>query len=149
MRQRIQALNEDIRRTVSVRPGLLLAWHSSPHLPRKGPRGMAYPNIFRFWSNTERLADMTERVAGRSRMAVWQRVVDHLPSLGPSEARGFIRARSAIVVGQETDRLIEQEGAKVARMRERIIEGATEALIRTIAAQLEQRSVQQAPRQAA
>ena len=60
---------------------------------------------------SDRVAEMAERVAVRSRMGVWQRVMHRLTSLGPTEARGYLRARGITVVREETLRLIEQEGA--------------------------------------
>lgn len=80
----------------------------------------------------DRTADLAERVAGRSRLAVWQRVKDGLADLSPAEARGYIRARALTVVKEETGKLIEQEGSKVRRLRERIESAATSALIETI-----------------
>jgi hypothetical protein len=94
-------------------------------------------------------AEMAERVAGRSRMAVWQRVKDGLPALGPVEARGYIRARALGVVKEETSRLIEQEGTKVARQSSRIEAAATELLITTMVGQAAQRPAAQTMRRAA
>ncbi|MCI0361040.1 MAG: hypothetical protein L0211_21375 [Planctomycetaceae bacterium] len=91
------------------------------------------------WLVSDRLAEMTERVAGRSRMAVWQRVADQLAGLGPSEARGYVRARAIAVVQIETGRLIEQEGLRVGKMREKIITAATESLVERIVSQIQQR----------
>jgi hypothetical protein len=94
------------------------------------------------WLGADLVGDMAERVASRGRMAVWQRVMHRLPALGPTEARGYLRARAAAVVQHETARLIEQEGASIARLRPAIEEAAIQQLIRTITAQLEQRRLQ-------
>ncbi len=91
------------------------------------------------------VGDMAERVASRGRMAVWQRVMQRLPTLGPAESRGYVRSRAAAIVQHETTRLIEQEGASVARLRLAIEEAAIENLIRTITTQLEQRRKQIGP----
>ena len=91
------------------------------------------------WLVSDRLAEMAERVAGRSRLAVWQRVTDKLPALGPTEARGYIRARAIAVIHAETDRLIEQEGPRVGKIRERIVAFATQSLVESIVVQLQQR----------
>lgn len=101
------------------------------------------------WLVTDRVGALAERVACRSRLAVWQRVMHRLDSLGPTEARGYVRARAAAVIAVETDRLIEQEGPKVAKVRERIVTGATETLIRMIVAQLEQRRLAEPQRRQA
>jgi hypothetical protein len=98
---------------------------------------------------TDTLADMAERVAGRSRLAAWQRVMHRLPTLGPTEARGYVRARAAVVIREETDRLIEQEGIKVARQRTEIETAALDMLIRMITSQLSHRQYQTGPRRAA
>jgi len=94
------------------------------------------------WLGGDLVGDMAERVASRGRMAVWQRVVHRLPTLGPTEARGYLRARAAAVVQHETTKLIEQEGSGVARMRQAIEDEALVQLIRMITAQLEQRRMQ-------
>ena len=93
------------------------------------------------WLFPSRLSEMAERVAGRSRMMVWQRVASRLNNLGPTEARGYIRSRAATIVIAETDRLIEQEGEKVARMREQIIDTSLAMLVDVIAAQMRERAV--------
>lgn len=99
---------------------------------------MAWPQRIAQWLVSDRLTEMSERVAGRSRLAVWQRVVDRLSLLDPTEARGYVRARAAVVVHAETDRLIEQEGAKIGRLRERIVAIASQSLVETIVAQVRQ-----------
>jgi hypothetical protein len=88
------------------------------------------------------VGDLAERVANRGRMAVWQRVMDRLPTLRPAEARGYVRSRAAAVVQHETTRLIEQEGSSVGRLRTAIEAAAIEQLIRMITTQLEQRRKQ-------
>ncbi len=100
---------------------------------------MAWPQLIAQWLVSDRLTEMAERVAGRSRLAVWQRIVERTATLGPTESRGYIRARAAGVVHAETDRLIQQEGATVGRLRERIIAAATNSLVETLVAQLQHR----------
>ena len=90
---------------------------------------------------SDRVSEMAERVAGRSRLGVWQRVTDRLPALPPAEARGYLRARGISVVREQTSRLIEQEGHKIASFRSRIEESAMQLLIEMISAQLGQRSL--------
>jgi hypothetical protein len=110
------------------------------------------PEIINFvarWLGTELVNDMADRVAGRSRLAVWQRVMHRLPTLGGTEGRGYLRARAAAIIQQETDRLSEQEGAKVARLRSQIAEAALSLLIQMIAAQLERQRLQAGERRAA
>ena len=88
--------------------------------------------------DSDRVTQMAERVAGRSRMGVWQRTMRLLPTLGPTEARGYLRARGASVVHEETQRLIEQEGPAVARHAHQIEEAAMQLLIDVISAQVAQ-----------
>ena len=90
------------------------------------------------WLVSDRLADLSERVAGRSRLAVWQRVSARLATLGASESRGYVRARAIAVVQAETDRLIEQDGPRVAALRERIIAAAIGTLVETIVGQVQE-----------
>jgi hypothetical protein len=88
--------------------------------------------------DTDRVTQMAERVAGRSRMGVWQRTMHQLPTLGPTEARGYLRARGISIVHEETLRLIEQEGSAIARHKNEIEEGAMQLLIDMISAQVAQ-----------
>jgi hypothetical protein len=99
--------------------------------------------LIKKWLVTDHLGAMAERVACRSRLAVWQRVMHRIDTLGPAEARGYVRARATPVIEAETNRLIEQEGARVAQVRDRIVAGATETLIGMIVTQLEQRRLAQ------
>jgi hypothetical protein len=100
------------------------------------------PQLISRWLTSDRVTDLAERVAGRGRLAVWQRVMHRLPTLGPTEARGYLRARAVAVIREETDRLIEQEGAWVARHRGPIEDTALEMLIQTILAQLDHSRLQ-------
>ena len=90
---------------------------------------------------SDHLTEMAERIAGRSRLGVWQRVMHCLPALSPTEARGYLRARAIAVVREETTRLVEQEGSAVTRRRVEIEETALNLLINMISSQLSQRSV--------
>jgi hypothetical protein len=101
------------------------------------------------WLGTDRVSALAERVAGRSRLGVWQRVKDRLPGLAPNEARGYLRARTIGVVQDQTTQLIEQEGRGIAAYRAEIEEAAIQLLINMICAQVSQRRAQAEPRQAA
>ena len=85
---------------------------------------------------------LADKVASRSRSAVWDRVSHRMHSLAGAEVRGYIRARGAAVIEVETDRLIADEGAKAARHRDEILHAAGESVIRLVLeqAQLSQRS---------
>jgi hypothetical protein len=110
---------------------------------------MLWPQRITQWLISDRLAEMAERVAGRSRLAVWQRVADRLADLGPTEARGYVRARAIAVIYAETERLVEQEGPRVAKIREQIAASATHSLVETIVTQVQQRRSSHSLRQAA
>jgi hypothetical protein len=75
--------------------------------------------------------------------------MDRLPELGPTEARGYMRARAAAIIHEETGRLIDQEGPKLVRLREQIEEAALGMLIQTIAAQVAPQRRQSTSRRAA
>ena len=94
------------------------------------------------WLLTNRVADLAERVAGRSRALVWERVEQRLSTLGPTECRGYLRVRALEVVREEMTRLIEQEGTSVIPLRRKIQEAAVASLIETITSQLAQRRSQ-------
>jgi hypothetical protein len=106
-------------------------------------------SLFGQWLGSDRTQLLAERVAGRSRIAVWQRVIDRLPQLGPIEGRGYLRARGIGIVREETDRLIQQEGAKIADIRTQIEEAALQTLVEVITAQLRQPRHQLGRRRAA
>ena len=90
---------------------------------------MALPQLLARWFVTDKVPELAERIAARSRQAVGQRVAQRLGTLGPAEARGYIRARAAAIVHQETERLIAQEGSRVAELREKLRAAATEAVV--------------------
>jgi hypothetical protein len=89
------------------------------------------------WFVTDKAAQLAERIAGRSRLATYQRVNERLPTLDVHEARGYIRARATAIVVQETDRLIEQEGISV-KLRSKLIAAAMDLLAAAILQQMEQ-----------
>lgn len=99
---------------------------------------VAISDMMAEWFTNDRTADMAERVAGRSRMAVSKRVMHRLPHLGPTEARGYIRTRAITVIREETNRLIEQEGSALAAHRAKIEDAAIDLLIHQISVQLGQ-----------
>jgi hypothetical protein len=101
------------------------------------------------WLGWNGVAEWAQRVAGRSRAVVWDRVSDRLTALGPTEARGYIRARAALVVQSEAQRLIEQEGQKLASIRPQIEALAIQYLLEGLTTQLGQRLPTQATRRAA
>jgi hypothetical protein len=110
---------------------------------------MSVPMMFHNWLGVDRVTALAERVAGRSRMAAWQRVNERVFSLPKTEARGYVRARAIRVVKDETLRLIEQEGEGVRRRQVQIEEAAIGMLVEMITAQATQSRVSRGMRRAA
>jgi hypothetical protein len=104
--------------------------------------------LVRHWLGSDRISEMAERVAGRSRLQVWQRVASRLQQLGASEARGYLRSRAIGVVREETSRLASQEGGHVQRLQVEIAAAALEQLIASITAQLQEHRLATARRAA-
>ena len=75
---------------------------------------------------------LADKIASRSRLGVWDRVSHRMHTLTGAEARGYIRARAAAIVEDETDRLIAEEGGKGAQHRQRIMRDAGESVIRLV-----------------
>lgn len=105
--------------------------------------------MFTSWLGVDRVTAFAERVAGRSRLAAWQRVQGGAIALAPAEARGYVRARTISVVKEETLRLIEQEGEAARRRQAQIEEAAIGMLVETITAQVVQLRARTAVRRAA
>ena len=48
-----------------------------------------------------RVSALIDRIVSRSHGAIWRRVRDRAPVMTPNEARGYIRARTALVIERE------------------------------------------------
>ena len=107
------------------------------------------PPILGSWFGIDRVAAFAERVAGRSRLAAWQRVQEQVYLLQPAEARGYVRARAISVVKDETQRLIEQEGEGARRRQTQIEEAAVQMLVEMISTQTAQARASRVVRRAA
>ena len=97
---------------------------------------------------TDRVEEFSNTIASRSQSAIWNRVAHQVASLGAAEARGYIRARAAAVIHQETNRLITEVGSRFESRRRRLTESATEKVIPWILTQaqlLRERRLQSAP----
>jgi hypothetical protein len=99
------------------------------------------------WLAPDRMERLAQRVAAQSRLAVWERVQHRIHTLPLAECRGYLRARAGLVVQEETDRLLQQEGSGLAAFRQQIAEKALSRLIDTILDQV--RRQQPAVRRAA
>lgn len=98
------------------------------------------------WLAPDRMERLAQRVAARSRLAVWERVQHRINTLPLAECRGYLRARAGLVVQEETARLLQEEGPGLAAFRQQIEE---QALTRLIDAILEQVRRQQPARRLA
>jgi hypothetical protein len=94
--------------------------------------------MFADWIASNRTQMLAERVAGRSRLAVWQRVASRLPEMGPTEGRGYLRARAISIVREETRRLIAEEGRTAAMLAQQIEASALAMLIESLSARMTQ-----------
>ncbi len=83
----------------------------------------------------QRIADLAEAIAVRSRHAVWQRVAHRIDSLPPAEARGYVCARASATVRQQVDREIDREAGFVQARRDQLVRLAINAVVRLIVAQ--------------
>ena len=99
--------------------------------------------LFRLFA-THKPELLADKIASRSRRAVWDRVSHRIDALTGAEARGYVRARAAAIVEVETDRLIAEEEGSAARHRMRIVRDANESVIRLVLeqARISRRSAQ-------
>jgi hypothetical protein len=93
---------------------------------------MSFRSLLARLFTSQRPELLADKVAFRSRHAVWERVSRRIHSLSGAEARGYIRARGAAILEPETDKLIREEGGKAASLRDKILHGATETVIRVV-----------------
>lgn len=88
---------------------------------------LAFPS----WNRT-RLASLVDRVAARSQNAVYQRVKDRLSSMNVHQARGYIRARAALVLEREMGIVMAEVTDLSSAQRESILEGARHRVVRRL-----------------
>ncbi|MFN0018743.1 MAG: hypothetical protein ACKVP0_10825 [Pirellulaceae bacterium] len=93
---------------------------------------MSLPGLLLRLFATDKPELLGEKISSRSRAAVWNRVSHRIHTLTGAEARGYIRARAATVIEQETELLIAEVGAKAARHRDQILRDAHESVTRLI-----------------
>jgi len=93
---------------------------------------MTFPGLLLRLFASHKPEVLAGKVATRSRTAVWERVSHRIHKFHGAEARGYVRARGAAIIERETDLLIAEEGAKVARYRDQILSTATDSVIRLI-----------------
>ena len=59
---------------------------------------MQWLQHLRNWTGQTKISDLANDIASRSYEAVWQRVYPSVVGMSPAEARGYARARAAVVV---------------------------------------------------
>lgn len=82
-----------------------------------------------------KLATLAQKLADGCQEQVWRRVSEKSLAMTLPEARGYVRARAAVVVKRAVDATIART-ASLATAREQLQELATEQVIRLISAQL-------------
>jgi hypothetical protein len=82
-----------------------------------------------------KMLKLAERLAVECHEAVWRAVHEHALALSPTEARGYVRARSSLAVKYTVDSAILKAVAP-ATERERLRNLTTDHVIRLISAQL-------------
>jgi hypothetical protein len=83
-----------------------------------------------------RVTQLAGEIARRSRQDVWHRVHHRIGPMSLAEARGYIRARAAEIVHDQTQAAMEQPSGVPARYRERLLDEATELVIQFVLADL-------------
>lgn len=84
----------------------------------------------------ENLSAIAEKVARQCREQVWQTVSSRAGSLGPAEARGYLRVRSKPYLQARISKELEGAGGQVAAMASRIESLASELVIRDLVIEL-------------
>lgn len=94
------------------------------------------------------LSALADEIADCTFEAAWQRVNGQILALAPAEARGYIRARGAILLQGKTVKVAEQYGV-LSIHRSQLYALATEALIQRVQVHARMLLTQQTARRAA
>ena len=97
---------------------------------------MLWNNLLRYLTGEAKVEEVAEQIAAAIRHPVWDRVQRQIDGMGPAEARGYVRARSAAVVNRAIDRVLYGDPTLPRRSRKLLIEMTTESLIRIVADQV-------------
>jgi hypothetical protein len=95
---------------------------------------MMFTNLLASLRSESRLQSASRGIAARIRPQVWLRVAERLPAMGANESRGYIRARAASLVQREVDSLYQEDQTLKTRHRRRLIDLASDELVRQIIA---------------
>ncbi len=77
-----------------------------------------------------------ERIVGRIETPLWDRIVDGHAVMSAFEARGYIRARSMILVADQLAREVSPQtpSSHIQRLRQNVLETLTSRMVRRLAA---------------
>ena len=103
---------------------------------------MALSQLLAALLGTDRVDELSRRIAERSQGAVWQRVAHRIDSLAGSEARGYVRARAGAIVLRETNLIVAEENIRAESLPMKIYQAALERVIDLIAEQNRQQRQQ-------
>ena len=89
-----------------------------------------------FMSKARQIA-LAESISDRCVSPVWDRVQQRADSLGPTEAKGYIRARASSIVHRQAIRVIAETGHVVSdSIRQGIIDLATDQVVQSTIRQI-------------
>ncbi len=87
--------------------------------------------ILSFTGQQRMLDDLINRITARCEPIVWSRVYPVVATMDPAQARGYIRARSARVIGRELQFTTSGMPNVSVSMRDQVRRGVTEKLVRS------------------
>ena len=110
---------------------------------------MQWLQHLRNWTGHSKITEMADNVASSSFEAVWQRVYPSVIGMSLEEARGYARARAAIVVSDKINLAATQLNSRRIN-RQQVYALAMDAVVcRTVTHAMAQRSRRATSRQAA
>lgn len=78
--------------------------------------------------------DLTKKIAARCETAVWARVLDVAPSMDPAQARGYVRARAALVINREVQIATQSMTDVTDSLIQRVRESTSNVIVRKMTA---------------
>lgn len=104
---------------------------------------MILQQVFERFRGEAKMHELVRDVAERCRHEVWERVWRRVPAMDTAEARGYVRARAAIVVSREVDWTAERTKWINSARQQRLFDAALARVTQLIVA--EARAVHVAP----
>ena len=90
-----------------------------------------FPGLLPYW-NRNRLLSLVDRMSARVQNSIWHRVRDRVAAMGVHEARGYIRARSALVIDREMALVMMDEPTLQAEHCELIVRSVRHRVVRRL-----------------